>query len=200
LQKWYGKTNHIGHFGGFHLFGPMKEALKWIRFSSDEESLVLWKCNQPTFSFWRNWKLVKRWNQCVEAKGDFLVSFLYIYNKCACFWKVPLLLIYPRMNAAMWKHCTLENYTSSCGKAYFSNPLSLLILCSSNTLLLVWKCLLFLILHWSNNISCHTSGDDRIHALRVCIQKFPDQVDNEINNNNKHSLGSNTKGSADKTH
>jgi hypothetical protein len=28
LQKWYGKTNHIGHFGGFHLFGPMKEALK----------------------------------------------------------------------------------------------------------------------------------------------------------------------------
>jgi hypothetical protein len=34
--------------------------------------------------------------------------------------------------------------------------------------------------------------------IRGCIQKFPDWVDNEINNNdnnnNKHSLRSNTKG------
>jgi hypothetical protein len=36
--------------------------------------------------------------------------------------------------------------------------------------------------------------------LRRCIQKFPDWVDNEINNNNKHSLRSNTKGYGDKTH
>jgi hypothetical protein len=28
--------------------------------------------------------------------------------------------------------------------------------------------------------------------MRGCIQKFPDWVDNEINNNNKHSLRSNT--------
>jgi hypothetical protein len=31
-------------------------------------------------------------------------------------------------------------------------------------------------------------------------QKFPDWVDNEINNNNKHSLRSNTKGYGGKTH
>jgi hypothetical protein len=35
--------------------------------------------------------------------------------------------------------------------------------------------------------------------LRWCIQKFPDWVDNEVNNN-KHSLRSNTKGYGDKTH
>jgi hypothetical protein len=32
------------------------------------------------------------------------------------------------------------------------------------------------------------------------IQKFPDWVDNEINNNNKHLLRSNTKGYGSKTH
>jgi hypothetical protein len=35
--------------------------------------------------------------------------------------------------------------------------------------------------------------------VRECIQKFPDRVDNEINNN-KHSLRSNTKGYGGKTH
>jgi hypothetical protein len=35
--------------------------------------------------------------------------------------------------------------------------------------------------------------------LRGCIQKFPDLVDNEINNG-KHSLRSNTKGYGGKTH
>jgi hypothetical protein len=33
-----------------------------------------------------------------------------------------------------------------------------------------------------------------------CIQKFPDWVDNEIKNNNKHSLRNNTKGYGGKTH
>jgi hypothetical protein len=33
-----------------------------------------------------------------------------------------------------------------------------------------------------------------------CIQKFPDWVDNKINNNNKHSLGNNTKGYDGKNH
>jgi len=38
-------------------------------------------------------------------------------------------------------------------------------------------------------------------TLRGCIQKFPDCVNNEINNkNNKHSLRSNTKGYGAKTH
>jgi hypothetical protein len=38
------------------------------------------------------------------------------------------------------------------------------------------------------------------YTLRGCIQKFPDWVDNEINNNNKNSLRSNTKGYGGKTH
>jgi hypothetical protein len=36
--------------------------------------------------------------------------------------------------------------------------------------------------------------------FRGYIQKFPDWVDNEINNNNKHSFRSNTKGYGGKTH
>jgi hypothetical protein len=44
-------------------------------------------------------------------------------------------------------------------------------------------------------------GKPAVVPLRGCIQKFPDWVDNEINNNNnKHSLRSNIKGYGDKTH
>jgi hypothetical protein len=39
-----------------------------------------------------------------------------------------------------------------------------------------------------------------VKEIRGCIQKFMDWVDNEINNNNKHSLRSNTKGYGGKTH
>jgi hypothetical protein len=42
-----------------------------------------------------------------------------------------------------------------------------------------------------------TRHDKRFHVFRYIqgyIQKFPDWVDNEINNNNKHSLRSNAKG------
>jgi hypothetical protein len=38
------------------------------------------------------------------------------------------------------------------------------------------------------------------NLIRECIQKFPDWVNNEINNNNRHSLRSNTKGYGGKTH
>jgi hypothetical protein len=38
------------------------------------------------------------------------------------------------------------------------------------------------------------------YLYRGSIEKFPDWVDNEINNNNKHSLRSNTKGYGGKTH
>jgi hypothetical protein len=42
---------------------------------------------------------------------------------------------------------------------------------------------------------------DHFVFIRRCIQKFPDWVDNEINNNNnKHSLRNNTKCYGDKTH
>jgi hypothetical protein len=47
----------------------------------------------------------------------------------------------------------------------------------------------------------------KFSILQGCIQKFPDWVNNEINNNNnnnnnnnKHSLRSNTKGYGGKTH
>jgi hypothetical protein len=36
-------------------------------------------------------------------------------------------------------------------------------------------------------------------SIRECIKKFPDWVDNDINNNNKHSLRSNTKDYGGKT-
>jgi hypothetical protein len=41
--------------------------------------------------------------------------------------------------------------------------------------------------------------DNFTFTLRGCIQKFPNWVDTEINNN-KHSLRSNTKGYGDKIH
>jgi hypothetical protein len=36
--------------------------------------------------------------------------------------------------------------------------------------------------------------------LEGCIQKFPDWVENETSNNNKHSLENNTKAYGNKTH
>jgi uncharacterized membrane protein len=39
-----------------------------------------------------------------------------------------------------------------------------------------------------------------ILEIQGCNQKFPDSVDNEINNSNKHSLRSNTMGYGVKTH
>jgi hypothetical protein len=44
------------------------------------------------------------------------------------------------------------------------------------------------------NLQKHQRVDSVDDNFRGCIQKFPDLVDNEINNNNKHSLRSNTKG------
>jgi hypothetical protein len=55
---------------------------------------------------------------------------------------------------------------------------------------------------WEVKLSlCRMGGME----VRWCIQKFPDWVNNEINNNNnnnnsKHSLESNTKGYGGKTH
>jgi hypothetical protein len=40
----------------------------------------------------------------------------------------------------------------------------------------------------------------RCRKVQGCIQKFPDCVDKEINNSNKHSLRSNTKSNGGKTH
>jgi len=46
-----------------------------------------------------------------------------------------------------------------------------------------------------------TKKKQKLYSIRECIQKFPDCVDNEINNNNNnYSLRSNTKGCGGKTH
>jgi hypothetical protein len=44
------------------------------------------------------------------------------------------------------------------------------------------------------------SDSSNTNHTRGYIQKFPDWVDNEINNNSKHSFRSNTKGYDGKTH
>jgi hypothetical protein len=62
---------------------------------------------------------------------------------------------------------------------------------------------------WTQNVASNeTCFGVPVHKdygsdIRGCIQKFPNRVDNEINsnnNNNKHSLRSNTKGYGGKTH
>jgi hypothetical protein len=90
----------------FHMFGPMKEALRGRRFSSNEEvssaeqNLLNTKQKKKLFSYVIK-KLVKRWNRCFEVQGGLrgkvtLVSFLYIYNKCA-FFKSLHFLTYTRI-------------------------------------------------------------------------------------------------------
>jgi hypothetical protein len=49
-------------------------------------------------------------------------------------------------------------------------------------------------------LRCYYTGLKKKNTVRVCIQKFPDWVDNEIYAyNNKHLLRSNTKGYGGKT-
>jgi hypothetical protein len=58
------------------MFGPMKEALRGRRFSSDEEvigAVQNWLKTQPkTFFSDVIEKLVKRWNRCVKVEGDYV--------------------------------------------------------------------------------------------------------------------------------
>jgi hypothetical protein len=60
----------------FHMFGPMKEALRGRKFSSDEVIGALQNClkMQPEtfFSDEIKKKLVRRWNRCIEAEGDYV--------------------------------------------------------------------------------------------------------------------------------
>jgi hypothetical protein len=65
----------------FQMFGPMKEALRGRRLSSDEEVTGVvqnWLKTQPkNFLFWRNFqkkkkRLVKCWNRCFEVEGDYV--------------------------------------------------------------------------------------------------------------------------------
>jgi hypothetical protein len=58
------------------MFGPMKEALRGRRSSSDEEvngTVQNWLKTEPKtlFSYGIK-KLMKRWNRCVEVEGDYV--------------------------------------------------------------------------------------------------------------------------------
>jgi histone-lysine N-methyltransferase SETMAR len=59
----------------FHMFGPMKEALKGGRFSSDEEVIGgvknLLKTQSKTSFLTELRKPVKLWNRCTEVEGDY---------------------------------------------------------------------------------------------------------------------------------
>jgi hypothetical protein len=62
----------------------------------------------------------------------------------------------------------------------------------------IWS-IVFEFLWWlCNNLGDYSCGENA--DIWGCIQKLPDWVDNEINNNNKHSLRSNTKGYGHKIH
>jgi hypothetical protein len=71
----------------------------------------------------------------------------------------------------------------------------------------IYFCTWFLLIHFTSSVRVtgmrmlfYRQGNDRPKLIRGCIQKFPEWVDNEINNNNKHSFRSNTKGYSGKTH
>jgi len=57
-----------------HLFGPLKNALRGRRFSTDkevQEAVHKWLRDQPkTFFLEGIHKLVDRWTKCIEKKGD----------------------------------------------------------------------------------------------------------------------------------
>ena len=59
----------------YHLFGPLKEALRGRRFTSDQEmkeAVHAWLAVQPkTFSEGIR-KLVQRWTKCVEKQGEYV--------------------------------------------------------------------------------------------------------------------------------
>jgi hypothetical protein len=59
----------------FHMFGPMKEALRW-RFSTDEVigAVQNWlKTQLKNFHIPDGIKeLVEHWNRCVEIEGDYV--------------------------------------------------------------------------------------------------------------------------------
>jgi histone-lysine N-methyltransferase SETMAR len=66
----------------YHLFGPLKNALRGRRFSTDEEvrkAVHKWLRDQPeTFFVEGIRKLVDRWTKCIEKEGD------YVEKGCTC--------------------------------------------------------------------------------------------------------------------
>ena len=61
---------------GFHLFGPLKNALSGRRFAADDEvkeAVHDWLRSQPQ-TFFSNGikKITDRWSKCIEKKGDYI--------------------------------------------------------------------------------------------------------------------------------
>ena len=60
----------------YHLFAPLKDALRGRKFSSDEsvqKAVHQWLCDQPkTFFSDGIYKLVDCWNKCIEMGGDYV--------------------------------------------------------------------------------------------------------------------------------
>jgi len=60
----------------YHIFGPLKEALRSRRFTSDEEvkeAVHTWLREQPkSFFSARKQKLVERYNKCTVLQGDYV--------------------------------------------------------------------------------------------------------------------------------
>jgi len=60
----------------YHLFGPLKNALRCRRFSTDKEvreGVHKWLRDQPKTSFLEGIrKLVDRWTKCIEKKRDYV--------------------------------------------------------------------------------------------------------------------------------
>jgi histone-lysine N-methyltransferase SETMAR len=61
----------------FHVFGPMKEALRGRRLSSDKEvigAVQNWLKTQANKFFFPDGikSRMKRWNRCVEVEGDYV--------------------------------------------------------------------------------------------------------------------------------
>ena len=59
----------------YHLFGPLKDALRGHRFTSDEgvkEAVHAWLAAQPkTFFSEGIQKLLERWNKCIAKHGEY---------------------------------------------------------------------------------------------------------------------------------
>jgi histone-lysine N-methyltransferase SETMAR len=58
----------------FHLFGPLKEALRGCRFADDDEvkeAVHDWLCTQPKRFSYGIRKLADCWTKCIEKQGDY---------------------------------------------------------------------------------------------------------------------------------
>jgi hypothetical protein len=61
----------------FHLFWPLKDALRGRHFRSDEkvkEAVHDWLAQQPKDFFRGIYALVEHWRRCVERGGDYIES------------------------------------------------------------------------------------------------------------------------------